>query len=753
MRASRLQLLLLAAGALIILILTPNEGRPLEGPMQVPAILAALLMEFSLLAPFFSERLRRYEKVFDLLFLGSAVFFACHMFVFSSGFPVSHDLIHHLPGLEAVKYFVSEGELLPRWTHLFWGGVPFLKFYSPLFFIYSIVWFWLDPLQTLKVLFISFYLFSAVSIYLVASRILKNRVGSLFAGLCYTLFGFHLIESHVRAALGELGAFIWLPPIFLIYISALEKEERSLRIRLAVIGGILLSLLLLSHLLSGVLMASWLAGHYLYSMLLSRSKKQLVREGEVLFLTVLIGVGLSAFFVFPAMLEGSNFWVSMANKGFFVFTDHFVELSHLFTRSFGWHSSPRMPLYIGNVPLFLGGVSLLFLGKERSASKRRMVGFLLLSTLLVIAFSSTLARELFAAGMRQNNPIIELVTLMQFPWRTLEICVFASSLLAGYTVSMLTERVGSASSSLSYEKILLVAFLCVIVALDSYPMTGFIGGQTTTVLTNDETQTFRWIKSRDGIFRVYLANNAYTYRIYGSGFNVMTVDQGPYPEWRPLASLKIFDKSMEELKEIRWLRRAGYLSIRYVVIDAVDLSDWNSYLRQGKVAVAEQFGSVVVLENRLFRPYAETTLGTNDIESPLVKSQIRILEFKSETILVDVTVEEARSCYLTLKENYYSAWTATVDGKRTQVIPTENGLLCVKLEEGGHHTVKFEYGYTLYEMAGWLVSGIMAVAVICILSPKRLRFSSLLRFLKKSPNESSEEVQVGDAEDEGDNRE
>ena len=752
MQEGKLPLVLLTLGALAILILTPNQGAPSKGPEQVPAISAVFLMGVSLLAPIFNDRLKTYEKVFDLLFLGSGVFFACHMLIFSSGLPVSHDLHHHLPGIEAVKYFVRENEFLPRWTHLFWGGVPFLRFYSPLLFVYSAVWYWLDPVQTLKILFLSFYLFSAVSIYLVALRILKDRIGSLFAGLCYTLFGYHLIDSHVRAALGELGAFIWLPPILLAYLSAFEREERSNRIRLGVISGVLLSGLFLSHLLSGFLMLSWLMGHYLYSTVLSRSKEQLVREGEVLAITVFVGMGLSAFFIVPAMLEKSYFWISMANKGFFVFTNHFVEPSHLFTRSFGWHSSPKMPLYIGNVPLFIGAVSLLLLGREKNRGKKKMLVFLLLSTVLVIVFSSTLTRGIFEIGMRQQNPIIELITLMQFPWRTLEICVLASSLLAGYTVSMLVKNKHPPPRTVSIGKAILAACLCIIVVLDSYLLTGFAGGQATPFLTNDEEGAFHWIQGQRGLFRVYLANYEYTYRMYASGFDLMTVDRGPYPEWRPLASMKIFDKAMEELREIRWLRRAGYLSVKYMVIDAVDLNDWDYYLRHDRVALVEQFGSVVVLENRLFRPYAEATVGTNDFKSPLVKSEITILEFKSETILIDIKVEQAETYYLTLKENYFTAWTASVDGRRTEVIPTENGLICVKLV-GGHHAVRFDFGYTANENVGRLISGITLIAVVCILLSRRVIPRALVKLLKKSSKESSKEVQISNTEDKDNDRE
>ena len=106
-----------------------------------------------------------------------------------------------------------------------------------------------------------------------------------------------------------------------------------------------------------------------------------------------------------------------------------------------------------------------------------------------------------------------------------------------------------------------------------------------------------------------------------------------------------------------------------------------------QITIAKGFNSVAVLENNQFRPYTEVTLGTSDIGSPLVKAEVTVTEFKSESMTVDVNIDKNvkvdrnENYYLTLKENYFIAWTATVDGKKAEVQPTENGLICVKIDK------------------------------------------------------------------------
>ena len=708
----------------IILFVTPNKGWPKVIPNQVQGIIGILLMEVFLLAPVIIRGCKRYERYLDLCFIGSIVFFTCNIFICFEGLPLSHDIHHHLQGIGVSKYLLQEGELLSRWIRPFWGGIPFLRFYSPLPFLYSALWYWLDPIQTLKVLFISFYLFSAVSMYIVASKTLQNRLGALMTSLCYTLFGYHLVDSHVRAALGELTAFIWLPVIVLMYTSASREDDQASLVKGAIFSGILLSVLFLSHLLSGFMVMAWFVSHLVYTIIVSRSKKETISELKVLLLTILTGLGLSAFFIFPAMMDQSHFLISRANKGFFVFTNHFVDLRHLFTRSFEWHSSPRMPLYIGNVPLLVAASSIIFLRQDKNRSRRRLVGFLFLTALSTIVFSSTLVKTVFEAGIEQQNPLIRLITYQQFPWRSLELCAFSASLLCGYTVTILGLEVGHRKKDRSLQKIFFVAFLCIIISLDVFPYTGFMGGQIFPRLTDDEVQAFHWIQTQKGPFRVSLANYEYTYYIYASGLSPMNIGPGPYPEWRPLGSLDIFDEAREELRKItggprRWLKVASYLSLKYIVVDSVNLDDWSYYLSHDIVTIAQRYDSATVLENKLFRPYAEITLGTSDIHSPLVEADVRVTEFKSDSITVEVNTDRNENCYLTLKENYFVAWIATIDGKRTEVKPTENGLMCVKIDKN-HSVVRFEFGYTMSEIVGRIASVTTLVAVILVLWGKRL---------------------------------
>jgi uncharacterized membrane protein YfhO len=78
-------------------------------------------------------------------------------------------------------------------------------------------------------------------------------------------------------------------------------------------------------------------------------------------------------------------------------------------------------------------------------------------------------------------------------------------------------------------------------------------------------------------------------------------------------------------------------------------------------------------------------------------------------------VETSGPALLVVSDNYYPAWTATIDGERTPVLRADLTLRAVRVPTGNHE-VRFEYRSPMLRAAMWttIVSGLIAVGLVAV---------------------------------------
>ncbi len=687
-----------------------------NGPIAVGSVVLMIL--FASLSIATSQK---YGELFDLAFLFSTSCFSLSLYL-SEGIPITHDhLYNQFPAMAAVKSLAAQGTFMPRWVHGIWCGVPLGRFYSPVFFFLSAILPWLNPVETIRTLYIGFYFIAAVTMYYTSRRVLGDKRAALVAAFCYSLFGYHLLNSNVRGDTVELLAYAWIPLVFYTTLSLMTAETRRDRTMLLVASALLLSLTILTHFLIGFLVLVWIICFLVWLLILHPETRK--KKGNLLYasLSIPLGLGLSAWFLVPAILEKDFFRVSTLNQDYYMITNHFMELSQFFVRrtwSKWWLTSPTWPIYLGNGIFVIALFSLIYIIKESDRSRKALYFFMLTTTLVTILFSSTICRPIGQFLLESSNPFLNLPTYLQFPWRTLEICGYSTSMLTGYTVhklfqsSYLLRRGFMANKRLTETVVVLTIFLVIIV--DMWPYTGAVA-YSVPYADQDLSSTINWLSDQPGIFRVYFSGddleNLYWYAS-ASGYYIMTFPRGgAYNEWNPIRIYNFMERANEELDRGRRLSISGYFSVRYIVADQSEIGGW---LETGTVQFTRRFGRLVVFENILFKPYAEVNLDNRDRSSPVVESTISVTLFEEERMILDVFVHREGSFFLTLKESYYSPWRAWVDDVEVTVESTKRGFILVPIT-GGEHKVELRFGRSIPEVAGLFVSAVSVIAISVVL--------------------------------------
>ena len=317
-----------------------------------------------------------------------------------------------------------------RWVPDLGGGYgyPLFNYYGPLPYYVGEVFYLLSGnlLFAAKAIFGLSLIVSYVFMYLLGSHLWGQKGGSVSA-VFYALVPYRALDMYVRGAMGELWALAFFPAIVW---SLLRLKDRP-NLGNTLLLGIFISLLVLSHNLSAMLFLPLVI--LLAATLFFQSKnwqflKYFITGG-------LLGIILSAFYLFPMIIEKDLVHVDTTTVGYFSYTEHFKGLKKLFLdRSWQYGNSNRevpggekdgLSYQIGVVHL-LALILALWVAKLFWKDRRELS--------LIIIFSLTaIVVSIFMIHPRSEFiwKLIPPLKYLQFPWRFLLIISFFISMVAG----------------------------------------------------------------------------------------------------------------------------------------------------------------------------------------------------------------------------------------------------------------------------------------------------------------------------------
>lgn len=390
------------------------------------------------------------KKKLIILLLLIALTLPSIYFLFHPGFVKSDDgewmIIRFSAFYEALRDGQFPVRFLGRLNHGY--GYPISQFLYPGFMYVGVPIHVLGFgfIETIKIILGAAIIFSGIFAYLWLS-ILFGKFASFMGALVYVYAPYHLYDLYERGSVGELLAFAIVP--FILW----QIERKSIVWESIGIGALILSHNTLALLFLPIL--------FVYGII--RSKKTIYYQ----LLTILFGLGLSAFFWIPAIFELSytQFSKTQVSK----FENYFTE-----------------PILIGYFSFVILGISLLILAQKLRKKEKleHEFTFFFLISLASIFFSLSLSKPLWN---------IFPVSFIQFPFRALSYLILGISFLTAFVVARARREIKIVIVGLFF--LFNVSYLILVDPDFNYYPESFYSTNEGTTTVQDEYMPF-WVKQK-----------------------------------------------------------------------------------------------------------------------------------------------------------------------------------------------------------------------------------------------------------------
>ena len=368
----------------------------------------------------------------------------------------SADGLLHLYRIVALEHALNQGgPLFPRWLpDLAYGyGFPLFVYYAPLSYYITLVLgkIGLGAVVALNGSLILALFVATGGVYLFVKDLLGPKAG-LLAGVMYGYAPFQLLNTLSRGGLPAAWAMALFPFVFLAFGRLLRQNSSFSHI---LMSALLLGAALLMHntlsLLFVPLFILYLVVELGY-LFLSVSLKVWAQTTAQVSLAGILGLGLAAFFLIPAIVEKDYAQVHrVITSPDFDFRFHFITLKELFSLPQPANTgllNPQYPFSAGVAHVSLALIGLIGLIRHiknntrspapalpRFASRAPLPPFLIFVSLAVVI--SIFMMLPFSIDVWERIPLLAYV---QFPHRLLGPLAFVLAILGGAAVAVLPQR-------------------------------------------------------------------------------------------------------------------------------------------------------------------------------------------------------------------------------------------------------------------------------------------------------------------------
>jgi len=324
-------------------------------------------------------------------------------------------------------------------------GYPLFNYYSPLSYSiaegFHLIGFSL--INSLKITFALCHIIGIFGMYLFAGLFWGN-LGGFISAVIFLFAPYQATDSWVRGAIAESLAINIIPWVF--YFLTKFIKNLKLKIKDWILLTVSLTALLLSHNLISLAIAPILV---IYSLiLLIKNKKINLKSLFTLSIPVLSSLGLSAFFILPAIFEKNLVTVDTMTQDYFQYIIHFATLNQLFISRFWgygaslWGPIDDMAFSIGIVQWLLPLIIIVFIFFKK-IFKKRYPELVEGQTIFIFFFFIIF---LFSVFLTHNKSTFIWQTLhfmayFQFPWRFLSIAIFSASFISGSIILILNKKI------------------------------------------------------------------------------------------------------------------------------------------------------------------------------------------------------------------------------------------------------------------------------------------------------------------------
>ena len=371
------------------------------------------------------------------------------------GYFSMHDDLQVMRLYEMDRCF-RDGQIPCRWVSDLGQnyGQPLFNFYSafPYYLGEAVHLIGFSFIDSVKFLFLLSLFLSGVFSYLLAREFFKSHLTALVSAIAYMIAPYHAVDIFVRGALAESWGLTLVP----LVLYAVIRTCREPKVAHSALLAVSLAALLTTHNITVLITTPLLAIFGLYFFFTNPNR---TRQITYLVPGVLLGVGLSAFFLFPVLFEQAYIQTKFLTTDYFDFRAHFTTLSQLFTKlSWGYgpsrfasHQYPEtLSFFVGIIPI----LSLVFTPASLYLNRknRRVFSLILITFLLSLIF-------LFMTHARSVTlwEFFPTLRFVQFPWRFLGPVALLTALLTGFSLDSFALKPENKTMLLSFVIAFLIA--------------------------------------------------------------------------------------------------------------------------------------------------------------------------------------------------------------------------------------------------------------------------------------------------------
>jgi uncharacterized membrane protein (UPF0136 family) len=318
----------------------------------------------------------------------------------------------------------------------FGNGFPLFNYYGVLpYYLGAIFSFILSYIISAKALFFVPLLLGGISMYFLGKELFGKKAGFV-AGILFLFAPYRALDTYVRGAIAESFALSIIPLVFYFSIRLIKYRKP-----VDFIGTSLsLFFFLTSHNIMTILFIPVFFVCLILILYLENWK-----NFKFLFLSLLFGFGLSAFFIIPAYFEKNLVQTNTLTIFALDFRNHFISVARLFIdRSWGYVGATKslessMSFQIGWPHWWLVILSVVFIiiVVIKSRKTGNLKSFLLPAFLVAVFCLSVFMTHNKSTFIWEK---IGILSYVQFPWRFLAVSIFSASLLGGYCISVFKRR-------------------------------------------------------------------------------------------------------------------------------------------------------------------------------------------------------------------------------------------------------------------------------------------------------------------------
>jgi hypothetical protein len=363
-----------------------------------------------------------------------AVLFVCTLIVYpliGKGMYPFHDE-PNIAHLYQMIRALLEHQIPPRWiadASYNYGGPYFNYFYHLPFYVGSFFYIVLgfNLISSFKaVIALSVYL-SGLFFYKLMRKFFDPLI-SFSSTVLYLFTPYRAVDIFVRGAIGEMWGFVFMPLIFYFMLRLIDdKSRKNVAFLSMALGGFVIT-----HNSSVFMFLPFAA---IFALIVSFISKETKQNLKYLFLSLMGGLGLSAYYWLPVIFEKN--YIKPGSP--FNPIDHFPFIKQLIIPFWGygasvWGPGDGMSFQIGVVNLVVIVIAIILLAIKIRNKKtlNPLFYFSFISFFIAVFFMNIRSLPLWN--------IMPLASYIQFPWRLLILTTFFSSILSGYVFKFISGR-------------------------------------------------------------------------------------------------------------------------------------------------------------------------------------------------------------------------------------------------------------------------------------------------------------------------